>query len=64
MMLQAEKIEQFVHRTNIAKYQRILDTYLTAEERSFVERRLAEERMAFQHLARSVAPISEPTYAA
>ena len=44
MTLPMETAEQFAHRTNIARYQRILATYLTAEERRFVERRLAEEQ--------------------
>jgi hypothetical protein len=36
----------FAHKLNIERYQRILLTNLTAQERSFVERRLAEERAA------------------
>jgi hypothetical protein len=55
---------QFVHRTNIARYQRILGTYLTAEERHFIERRLAEERTALQQLAWSGAPEGQSTHAA
>ena len=36
---------QFVHRTNIANYRKILRTrHLTIEERRFVERRLGEEQ--------------------
>jgi hypothetical protein len=46
--------EQFVHRTNIAKYRRILGTYLTPEERQFVERRLAEEQAALQQVVSAV----------
>jgi len=64
-MLQMEtKTQQFVHRMNIARYQRILGTYLTAEERRFVERRLAEERAALQQLAWSVASKRQSTHAA
>jgi len=44
-------IWQFVHRANIAKYKRILTTYLTEHERRFVEARLAEEQAAFCQLA-------------
>ncbi len=43
-------VMEFVHRANIAKYQKILTTYLTSYERDFVERRLAEERAALQQL--------------
>jgi hypothetical protein len=43
MASDVETVEKFVHRANIAKYQRILRTYLTDEERRFVERRLKEE---------------------
>jgi len=52
---QMETAEQFVHRTNIVKYRRILGTYLTSEERRFVERRLTEEQAALQQVAGSVA---------
>jgi len=41
----------FAHKTNIERYRRILQTYLTAEERVFVERRLNEEQTAFKELA-------------
>jgi hypothetical protein len=51
-----ESTEQFVHRTNIAKYRRILGTYLTTEERRFVERRLAEEQALLQQLAGIAMP--------
>ncbi len=43
-------IAEFVHRANVAKYQKILATYLTPYEREFVERRLAEERAALHQL--------------
>jgi hypothetical protein len=42
--------DQFAHRAKITRYQKILATYLTAEERRFVERRLAEEQAALQQL--------------
>ncbi len=41
----------FAHRTNIERYRKILQTHLTAQERSFVERRLAEERAALEERA-------------
>ncbi len=43
-------IAEFVHRANVAKYQKILATYLMPHEREFVERRLAEERAELQRL--------------
>lgn len=54
MTLNNQVTEKFIVCTNIVKYEKILATYLTAEERRFVERRLAEERTALQELARSV----------
>jgi len=56
MTLELQTKLQFAHRANITRYQKILATYLTAEERSFVERRLAEEQAALRELAWSVAP--------
>ena len=41
---------EFIHRANVAKYQKILATYLMPHEREFVERRLAEERAALRRL--------------
>ena len=64
MALWMESAEQFAHRANIARYQKILATYLTAEERRFVERRLAEEQAALQQFAWNVAPEGQPTHAA
>jgi hypothetical protein len=36
------------HRENIARYERLLRTYLTDIERNWIERRLAEERAALR----------------
>ena len=44
MALELQTIPKFAHRANIDRYEKILATYLTDEERHFVERRLAEER--------------------
>ena len=63
MALRMETAEQFAHRANIARYQKNLATYLTAEERSFVERRLAEEQAALQQFAWNIAPEGQSTYA-
>ena len=64
MALRMETAERFAHRANITNYQKILATYLTAEERRFVERRLAEEQAALQQLAWNIAPEGQSNYAA
>lgn len=56
MKLRLETVKQFAHRANIERYQKILATYLTTEERRFVESRLAEEQLALQELAWKAAP--------
>jgi hypothetical protein len=38
--------QRFAARANIFRYQKLLTTYLTEEERRFVERRLEEEKAA------------------
>jgi hypothetical protein len=48
-----ETTQQYAHRQNIARYRRLLDTDLTADERRFVERRVAEEQAALQRLFRN-----------
>jgi hypothetical protein len=45
----------FAHRTNIDRYRRLLTTYVTVNEREFVERRVSEEEEALQNLARKAA---------
>jgi hypothetical protein len=45
----------FAHRANIERYRKILETFLTAEEESFVKRRLAEEKAALEQLADGVS---------
>jgi hypothetical protein len=64
MTLRMETAQQFAHRANIERYRKILATYLTAEERRFVERRLAEEQQALQQLAWKAAPETKSTCAA
>jgi hypothetical protein len=50
-----ETTQQYAHRQNLARYRRLLDTHLTAEERRFVERRVAEEQTALRRLSGSAA---------
>ncbi|MFY9834898.1 MAG: hypothetical protein WAK55_00235 [Xanthobacteraceae bacterium] len=50
-----ETTQQYAHRQNLARYRRLLDTHLTAEERRFVERRVADEQAALRRLSRSAA---------
>ena len=61
VMLNKETAWQFARRANVERYRKILGTYLTAEERRFVERRLTEEQAALQQLAGSAASIDTPT---
>ena len=46
------------HRNNISRYRRLLQTRLTALERDFIERRLAEEEAALKCLADDTFPVS------
>jgi hypothetical protein len=46
-----EMTQQYAHRQNIARYRSLLDTNLTAAERRFIERRVAEERAALRRLS-------------
>jgi formylmethanofuran dehydrogenase subunit E len=48
MTLEPQTDHKFVHRTNIDRYKKILATYLTDDERHFVERRLAEEQASLE----------------
>jgi hypothetical protein len=50
-----ETTQQYAHRQNLARYRRLLDTHLTAEERHFVERRVADEQAALRRLSGSTA---------
>jgi hypothetical protein len=43
----------FAHQLNIKRYRKILQTYLTDEERAFVQRRLFEEEEALLKLTRA-----------
>lgn len=45
----------FAHRTNIERYKKLLATYLTDDERAFVQRRLEEEKAALCHQTGSLA---------
>lgn len=64
MALRMETQERFAHRANIARYQKMLATYLIDVERRFVERRLAEEQAALQQIAWNIAPENQSTHAA
>ena len=56
--------QEFVHRANIVKYQRILGTYLTDYERRFVEHRLSEEQAALRQIVSNVRTEAKPSHAA
>lgn len=42
---------RWAHEANIQRYQRLLETFLTDNERRFVERRIAEEQQALRQVA-------------
>ena len=42
----------FVHQTNIERYERLLQTQLTDTERTFILRRLQEERRSLAGLSK------------
>ncbi len=54
MKFRRDTERQFAHKTNIARYQKMLAGYLTPSERDFIECRLAEEQEALRNLAESV----------
>jgi hypothetical protein len=46
------------HRNNVIRYNRLLKTQLSDLERQFIERRMAEERSAFQELSSNTFPLT------
>ena len=46
----------WVHRQNIERYLRMMETPLTSVERSFLEKRIAEEETALRLTIRTEAP--------
>jgi hypothetical protein len=46
-----------VHRQNIERYRRLLETDLTVLERDFIERRIAEEESALNRLGSDTLPM-------
>lgn len=58
-MMLDEKLALFrVHRNNIHRYRRLLETKLSSLERQFIERRLAEEEAALADLRATTLPIA------
>jgi hypothetical protein len=51
----------WVHRQNIERYLRMMETPLTSVERSFLERRIAEEETALRLTIRTEAPTKMAT---
>ncbi|PDT89791.1 hypothetical protein CO669_13445 [Bradyrhizobium sp. Y36] len=45
------------HRNNIHRYRRLLKTRLSQLERNFIERRLAEEKLALDALSAATFPL-------
>jgi len=50
---------QFAHRANIARYRKLLTTFLSEHERQFVKRRLAEEEAALQQIAKRIVSVDQ-----
>ena len=61
MTLRMETADQFAHRAKITRYQIILATYLTAEERRFVERVWRRNKRLFSNLVRIFRPQVDQT---
>jgi hypothetical protein len=53
---QIESSLMFAHRANIKRYQNLLATDLSEDERLFVQKRLAEEKVALRRLEGNSAP--------
>jgi hypothetical protein len=49
-----------VHRNNIRRYRRLLQTELTELERRYIERRLTEEKSAMESLTSSTTHLQNP----
>ena len=47
-----------VHRQNVERYRRLLETNLTVLERDFIERRIAEEESAVNRLGSDTLPMA------
>ena len=63
-MTSSIETQRFACRANIVRYQKILATNLTAEERRFVEHRLEEEKVALKELAVGIKHVGNLIYAA
>jgi hypothetical protein len=48
------------HRNNIHRYRRLLRTELTALERDFIDRRMADEQVALDALVAETFPVTFP----
>lgn len=55
-MMSIEAAFKFAHEANIERYSRLLSTHLSDTERTFVERRLAEEQRALRKILETAAP--------
>lgn len=53
MISNPKNARQWAHQANIDRYQRLLKTYLTDNERAFIERRIDEEKKALRQLVQT-----------
>jgi hypothetical protein len=60
MMIDENLARLRAHRNNVHRYRRLLATRLTDLERSYIERRLAEEQSAMDALSAETFPFTLP----
>lgn len=58
MMIDENLARIRTHRNNIARFRHLLETDLSHQDRSFISRRMAEERVSLEALAASTFPIN------
>jgi hypothetical protein len=57
MMIDENLARLRIHRNNISRYRRLLQTHLTSLERDFIEQRLSEEEAALNRLSTDSFPL-------
>ena len=55
-MSDQDALMNWVHRQNIERYRRIMQTELTSTERRFIEQRIAEEQAGLRAMEESARP--------
>ena len=60
MMIEENLARLRAHRNNIHRYRRLLATHLSDLERSYIDRRLSEERASLEALTHKTFPLTLP----